>query len=64
MPSGGIEFVTRFGSHFPKYVNSGLEMHTDMFHESGIRAKLSLRRDHAKLTIPAPTNPIKLIKIT
>ncbi|KAK5605614.1 hypothetical protein CRENBAI_009306, partial [Crenichthys baileyi] len=64
MPFGGIEFVTQVGSHIPKYVNSGLEMHTNIFHESGIRAQLSMGHDHVKLTIPAPTNPTKLIKMT
>ncbi|XP_007547892.2 apolipoprotein Bb, tandem duplicate 1 [Poecilia formosa] len=64
MPFGGIEFVTQVGSHIPEYVNSGLEMHTNIFHESGMRAKVSVGRDHVKLTIPAPTNPAKLIQIT
>uniref|UniRef100_A0A3P9NJZ8 Apolipoprotein Bb, tandem duplicate 1 n=1 Tax=Poecilia reticulata TaxID=8081 RepID=A0A3P9NJZ8_POERE len=63
MPFGGIEFVTQVGSHIPEYVNSGLEMHTNIFHESGMRAKVSVGRDHVKLTIPAPTNPAKLIQI-
>ncbi|XP_061563282.1 apolipoprotein Bb, tandem duplicate 1 [Cololabis saira] len=64
MPSAGIEFVTQVGSHIPEYVNSGLEMHTNIYHESGISAKISMGQEHVKLTIPAPTNPTKLIKIT
>ncbi|XP_017267380.1 apolipoprotein Bb, tandem duplicate 1 isoform X2 [Kryptolebias marmoratus] len=64
MPSGGIEFVTQIGSHIPEYVNSGLEMHTNIFHESGITAKILMERAQYKLTIPAPTKPTKLIKIT
>lgn len=64
MPSAGIEFVTQVGSHIPEYVNSGLEMHTNMFHESGLKAKISFGRDNVKLTIPAPTTPTKIIKIT
>ncbi|XP_069578471.1 apolipoprotein Bb, tandem duplicate 1 [Brachyistius frenatus] len=64
MPSAGIEFVTQVGSHIPEYVNSGLEMHTNLFHESGLSAKISMARDNVKLTIPAPTSPTKLIKIT
>ncbi|XP_042338498.1 apolipoprotein B-100-like, partial [Plectropomus leopardus] len=64
MPSAGIEFVTQIGSHIPEYVNSGLEMHTTLFHESGLSAKISMDRDNVKLTIPAPVNPIKLIKMT
>ncbi|KAM3603472.1 uncharacterized protein V6R79_023045 [Siganus canaliculatus] len=64
MPSAGIEFVTQVGAHLPEYVNSGLEMHTNIFHESGLSAKISMERDNVKLTIPAPTGPTKLIKMT
>uniref|UniRef100_UPI0037E87793 apolipoprotein Bb, tandem duplicate 1 n=1 Tax=Semicossyphus pulcher TaxID=241346 RepID=UPI0037E87793 len=64
MPSAGIEFVTQVGSHIPEYVNSGLEMHTSIFHESGLNAKISMGRANFKLTIPAPTSPTKLIKMT
>lgn len=64
MPSAGIEFVTQVGCHLPEYINSGLEMHTNLFHESGLTAKVSMGRDMVKMTIPAPRNPTKLIKIT
>uniref|UniRef100_A0A667Y3E0 Apolipoprotein B n=1 Tax=Myripristis murdjan TaxID=586833 RepID=A0A667Y3E0_9TELE len=64
MPSAGIEFVTQVGSHIPKYVKSGLEMHTNIFHESGLTAKISMGSDRVKLSIPAPRNPTKLISIT
>ncbi|XP_062267991.1 apolipoprotein B-100-like [Platichthys flesus] len=64
MPSAGIEFVTQVGSHIPEYVNSGLEMHTSIFHESGLSAKISMGHEGLKLTIPAPVNPTKLIKMT
>ncbi|XP_069371734.1 apolipoprotein B-100-like [Paralichthys olivaceus] len=64
MPFAGLEFVTKVGSHIPEYVNSGLEMHTNIFHESGLSAKISMGHDLVKLTIPAPVNPTKLIKMT
>ncbi|KAF0023648.1 hypothetical protein F2P81_024278 [Scophthalmus maximus] len=64
MPSAGIEFVTQVGCHIPEFVNSGLEMHTNIFHESGLSAKISMGRDLVKLTIPAPMSPTKLIKMT
>ncbi|XP_031178307.1 apolipoprotein Bb, tandem duplicate 1 [Sander lucioperca] len=64
MPSAGIEFVSQIGSHIPEYVNSGLEIHTDIFHESGLSAKISMKRDNVKLTIPAPTSPTKLFQMT
>uniref|UniRef100_A0A665W854 Apolipoprotein Bb, tandem duplicate 2 n=1 Tax=Echeneis naucrates TaxID=173247 RepID=A0A665W854_ECHNA len=64
LPSAGIEFVTQVGSHIPEYVNSAIEMHTNIFHESGLTAKISMGYDNVKLTIPAPTQPTKLIKVT
>ncbi|KAM8832924.1 apolipoprotein Bb, tandem duplicate 1 [Spinachia spinachia] len=64
MPSASIEFLSQIGSFIPEYVNSGLEMHSNFFHESGLKAKISMERDNVKLTIPAPTNPIKLIRMT
>ncbi|XP_055362306.1 apolipoprotein Bb, tandem duplicate 1 isoform X2 [Betta splendens] len=64
LPSAGVEFVTHIGSHLPEYVNSGLEMHSNIFHESGLSVKISVNHDQVKLTIPAPASPIKLIKIT
>ncbi|KAK0137819.1 Apolipoprotein B-100 [Merluccius polli] len=63
MPSAGIEFVTAFGSGISEYVNSGLELHTNLYHESGLQAKISMGRDF-KMTIPAPKSPTKLISIT
>ncbi|XP_030628767.1 apolipoprotein B-100 isoform X1 [Chanos chanos] len=64
MPSAGIEFVTEVGAHFPDYVHSGLEMHTNIFHESGLRAKVAMTDSNVKLSIPAPQGPTKLISIT
>ncbi|XP_072553083.1 apolipoprotein Bb, tandem duplicate 1 [Salminus brasiliensis] len=64
MPSLGVEFVTEIGTHLPDYVNSGLEMHTSIYHESGLRAKVALSHNEIKLTLPAPETPSKLISIT
>uniref|UniRef100_A0A4W5MQ35 Vitellogenin domain-containing protein n=1 Tax=Hucho hucho TaxID=62062 RepID=A0A4W5MQ35_9TELE len=64
MPSAGIEFVARVGSHIPEYLLSGLEMHTSLYHESGLSAKIVMADTQVKLTIPAPQGPAKLISIT
>uniref|UniRef100_A0A674EIQ0 Apolipoprotein Bb, tandem duplicate 1 n=1 Tax=Salmo trutta TaxID=8032 RepID=A0A674EIQ0_SALTR len=64
MPSAGIEFVARVGSHIPEYLLSGLEMHTSLYHESGLSAKIAMADNQVKLTIPAPQGPAKLISIT
>ncbi|XP_052442426.1 apolipoprotein B-100 isoform X2 [Carassius gibelio] len=62
--STGIEFVTEIGTHFPDYILSGLEMHTNIYHESGLRAKLSLTDNQLKLSIPVPREPTELISVT
>lgn len=62
--STGIEFVTEIGTHFPDYILSGLEMHTNIYHESGLRAKLSLTNNQLKLSIPVPREPTELISVT
>ena len=64
MPSAGIEFVTEVGAHFPDFVQSGLEMHTNIYHESGLKAKVSVSHNNIKLTIPAPQSPTKLVSFT
>ncbi|CAL8315641.1 unnamed protein product [Lota lota] len=64
MPSAGVEFVTQIGSYLPEYVNSGLEMQTNLYHESGLQAKISMGGDSVKMTMPAPKSPTKLISIT
>ncbi|XP_062407541.1 apolipoprotein B-100-like [Sardina pilchardus] len=64
MPSAGIEFVTEVGAHFPDFVQSGLEMHTNIYHESGLKAKVSVSNNNIKLTIPAPQGPAKLVSLT
>ncbi|XP_051954733.1 apolipoprotein Bb, tandem duplicate 1 [Xyrauchen texanus] len=64
MPSAGIEFVTELGAVLPDYVQSGLEMHTNIYHESGLRAKVAVTNKQIKLTIPAPQTPAKLISVT
>ncbi|XP_053345355.1 apolipoprotein Bb, tandem duplicate 1 [Clarias gariepinus] len=64
MPSAGIEFVTEIGAHLPDYVHSGLEMHTNIYHESGMRAKIAMTRNQIKLSIPTPESPVKLLSVS
>uniref|UniRef100_A0A4W4F378 Vitellogenin domain-containing protein n=1 Tax=Electrophorus electricus TaxID=8005 RepID=A0A4W4F378_ELEEL len=64
MPSAGVEFVTEIGAHLPDYVHSGLEAHTNIYHESGLRAKVSMTHSQIKLTIPAIDSPSKIISVT
>ncbi|XP_059209033.1 apolipoprotein B-100 isoform X2 [Centropristis striata] len=63
-PSVGVEFITQIGVHIPEYVESGLEMHTNMFHESSLNAKVTMSRNQLRLSIPAPNSNTQLFSIS
>ncbi|XP_073709018.1 apolipoprotein Bb, tandem duplicate 1 [Garra rufa] len=64
MPSVGVEFVTAVGALLPDFVESGLEMHTNIYHESGLKVKVAVSKKQLKLTFPTPQTPTKLISVT
>ncbi|XP_071327155.1 apolipoprotein B-100 isoform X2 [Trachinotus anak] len=64
MPSVGLEFITEMGVHIPDYVEAGLEMHTNMYHESSINAKITVNRNQLRLSIPAPKSNTKLLSVS
>ncbi|XP_034017680.1 apolipoprotein B-100-like [Thalassophryne amazonica] len=64
MPSVGIEFVTKMGVHVPEFVISTVEMHTNMYHESAVNAKITMDRNQIKLSIPAPKTTTKFLEIS
>ncbi|MEQ2309852.1 hypothetical protein AMECASPLE_002761 [Ameca splendens] len=63
-PSVGIEFMTQIGVHFPEFVASAVEMHTNIFHESSLNAKITMEQNELKLSIPAPKDSTKLFRIS
>lgn len=64
MPSVGVEFVTQMGVHVPEFVKSAVEMHTSMYHESTLNAKITMEENQVKLSIPAPQGTTKLFSIS
>jgi len=64
MPSVGVEFVTQMGVHVPEFVVSAIEMHTNMYHESALHAKIAMENSQVKLTIPAPQGPTQLFRVS
>ncbi|KAG7510147.1 apolipoprotein B-100 [Solea senegalensis] len=64
MPSVGIEFITQMGVHIPEFVEAGLEMHTNMYHENSINAKVTINRHQMRLLIPAPKSNIQLFSVS
>lgn len=63
MPSIGVEFVTQMGVHIPEFVIAGVEMHTSIYHESALHAKVAMSNNEVKLTIPAPQGTTRLLGI-
>uniref|UniRef100_UPI0037E98079 apolipoprotein B-100-like n=1 Tax=Semicossyphus pulcher TaxID=241346 RepID=UPI0037E98079 len=64
MPSVGVEFVTQMGVHVPEFVVSAVEMHTNMYHESALNAKITMEENEVKLSIPAPQGTTRLFTIS
>ncbi|KFP55088.1 Apolipoprotein B-100, partial [Cathartes aura] len=62
-PSVAIEFVTHLGINMPEFARSGVEMNSNIFHESGIEAHVSMKAGQLK-KIPAPKTPTKLLSIS
>ncbi|XP_015745395.1 apolipoprotein B-100 [Python bivittatus] len=63
-PSMAVEFITHLGVNIPEYARNGVQMNTNIYHESGIEASVALKAGHLKLTIPAPKVPIKVFSIS
>ncbi|XP_051830039.1 apolipoprotein B-100 [Antechinus flavipes] len=61
-PSVAVEFVTHVGVTIPNFAWSGVQMNSNLFHESGLEARLALTRGRLKLAIPAPKGPVKLFR--
>ncbi|XP_068433484.1 apolipoprotein B-100-like [Clinocottus analis] len=63
-PSVGVEFVTKMGVHVPEFVVSAVELHTNIYHESTLNAKITMDQNQVKLSIPAPQSTTKLLSIS
>ncbi|KAM4867420.1 apolipoprotein B-100 [Thomomys bottae] len=59
-PSVSVEFVTNMGIIIPDFARSGIQMTTNLFHESGLEARMGLKAGQLKLVIPSPKRPIKI----
>lgn len=51
------------GVYIPDYVDAGLEMHTNMYHESSLNAKVNINSNQIKLSIPAPKSNTQLFSV-
>ncbi|KAM9016496.1 LOW QUALITY PROTEIN: apolipoprotein B-100 [Ara ararauna] len=63
-PSVAIDFVTHLGINLPEFARSGVEINSNIFHESGIEAHVTMKAGQLKFSIPAPKTPTKLLSIS
>lgn len=62
-PSMGVEFVTQMGIYFPKFMDTGIRMHTNIYHESGLDSKVTMSGNQVKLSIPVTKQNTQLLSI-
>ncbi|KAK2843259.1 hypothetical protein Q7C36_011474 [Tachysurus vachellii] len=63
-PSMGVEFVTQMGVYLPEFVDAGIRMHTNIYHESGLDSKITLGANQVKLSIPVAKENTQLLSIS
>uniref|UniRef100_A0A6Q2YN66 Vitellogenin domain-containing protein n=1 Tax=Esox lucius TaxID=8010 RepID=A0A6Q2YN66_ESOLU len=59
-----VFFITQMGIHIPEFVVAGIEMRTNMYHESSLNTKVTISRNKIKLSIPAPKETTELFSIS
>ncbi|KAM8915788.1 apolipoprotein B-100 isoform 2-T3 [Spinachia spinachia] len=64
MPSVGLEFITQMWMQISDYVEAGFEMHTNIYHETSLNARVTMSRKQIKLSIPAPISNTQLFSIS
>lgn len=62
-PAVAVEFVTQLGVQIPEFSKHAVLMNTNIYHESGIQARVSVNNGQFKFSVPAPTTPVKLFSI-
>ncbi|XP_058143655.1 apolipoprotein B-100 [Dasypus novemcinctus] len=63
-PSVSLEFVTNMGITIPEFARSGVQMNINLFHESGLEARVALEAGQLKFTVPSPKRPVKLFSVS
>nr|XP_033793379.1 apolipoprotein B-100 [Geotrypetes seraphini] len=63
-PAVAVEFVTHMGVYIPEVARNGIQMNSNIYHESGIEAYISVKEGQFKFSIPAPKTPTKIFSIS
>uniref|UniRef100_UPI00398E5416 apolipoprotein B-100 n=1 Tax=Pristiophorus japonicus TaxID=55135 RepID=UPI00398E5416 len=63
-PAVAIELVAELGVNVPNFARNGIQINHNLYHESGIEARISRNNGQIKFSIPAPKEPIKLLSVS
>ncbi|XP_043918557.1 apolipoprotein B-100 [Protopterus annectens] len=63
-PSVSVDFATHMGILIPEFTQNGVEMNTNLYHESGVKVVAALKDGSLKISIPSPTSPTKLFSLS
>ncbi|CAL8392229.1 unnamed protein product [Arctogadus glacialis] len=63
-PSMGIELVTKMGVHVPEFVDTDVAMHTTIYHESALNARIAMENNQVKLSLPAPQGSTQIFSVS
>lgn len=59
----GMEFVSQMGIYFPEFIDAGIRMHTNIYHESGLDSKITMSANQVKLSLPVTKDNTQLLSI-
>ncbi|XP_053316213.1 apolipoprotein B-100 [Spea bombifrons] len=63
-PAISLEFVTQLGVQIPGFSKHAVQMNSNLFHETGAEAAVSLKDGQIRFSIPAPKGPTKLFSFS
>ncbi|XP_069092107.1 apolipoprotein B-100 [Pleurodeles waltl] len=63
-PAVAIEFITHVGIHIPAFTRNGIQMHSNIFHESGANINVAVKEGQVKFSIPSPKQPTQLFSFS
>ncbi|XP_048387527.2 apolipoprotein B-100 [Stegostoma tigrinum] len=62
-PAVAIEFAAQMGINVPTFVRNGIQINSNLYHESGFEAWIRTNNNQIKFSIPAPKKQTKLFSV-
>lgn len=63
-PAVAIEFITHVGINIPAFARNGVQMNSNIFHESGANINVAVKAGQVKFSIPSPKQPTQLFSFS